>query len=53
MTASTIEDPAPVVTETQVRPSTEAELAAADGATAKGARLAARAFVRARSRFKG
>ncbi|WP_237199128.1 hypothetical protein [Rothia nasimurium] len=53
VTASTIEDPAPVVTETQVRPSTEAELAAADGATAKGARLAARAFVRARSRFKG
>lgn len=53
VTASAIEDPAPVVTETQVRPSTEAELAAADGATAKGARLAARAFVRARSRFKG
>lgn len=53
VTASAIEDPVPVVTETQVRPSTEAELAAADGATAKGARLAARAFVRARSRFKG
>lgn len=53
VTASAIEDPAPVVTETQVRPSTEAELAAADGATAKGARIAARAFVRARSRFKG
>lgn len=53
VTASAIDDPAPVVTETQVRPSTEAELAAADGATAKGARLAARAFVRARSRFKG
>ena len=53
VTASAIEGPAPVVTETQVRPSTEAELAAADGATAQGARLAARAFVRARSRFKG
>ena len=53
VTASAIEDPAPVVTETQVQPSTEAELAAADGATAKGARLAARAFVRTRSRFKG
>lgn len=53
VTASAIEDPAPVVTETQVRPSTEAELAAADGATARGARLAARAFVRARSRFRG
>lgn len=53
VTASAIEGPAPVVTETQVRPSTEAELAAADGATARGARLAARAFVRARSRFRG
>lgn len=53
VTASAIEEPAPVVTETQVRPSTEAELAAADGATAKGARLAARAFVRARSHFRG
>ncbi|MGV3016210.1 hypothetical protein [Rothia sp. 88186D007BW] len=51
--ASALEEPAPVVTETQVRPSTQAELAAADGASAKGARLAARAFVRARSRFKG
>ncbi|SLE79818.1 Uncharacterised protein [Mycobacteroides abscessus subsp. bolletii] len=52
VTASVLEEPAPVVTETRVRPSTEAELAAADGAAARGARLAARAFVRARSRFK-
>lgn len=48
-----LEEPAPPAGETQVRPSTEAELAAADGASARGARLAARAFVRARSRFKG
>ncbi|MDY3049147.1 MAG: hypothetical protein SOR40_05170 [Rothia sp. (in: high G+C Gram-positive bacteria)] len=48
-----LEEPAPPAGETRVRPSTEAELAAADGASARGARLAARAFVRARSRFKG
>lgn len=52
VTASAIDSPQPVATETPVRASTEAELAQANGATAKGARLAARAFVRARSRFK-
>lgn len=51
--ASPLEAPAPVAPPAEVRASTADELAAANGATAKGARLAARAFVRARSRFKG
>ncbi|WP_421083698.1 hypothetical protein [Rothia nasimurium] len=53
ITASDLPAPAPVAPPAEVRASTTEELAAADGATAKGARLAARAFVRARSRFKG
>lgn len=42
----------PVPEPEEIRPSTASELNEANGATARGARLAARAFVKARNRFK-